>query len=70
MKRRSFVGGTAAGALGLTLAGCRFARVGNEPRLTELAPPFSLTDQGGMTVTREDVVADGPGVVVFYRGFW
>ena len=34
------------------------------------APDFTLPDQAGAPVALADLVAHGPAVVVFYRGFW
>jgi peroxiredoxin len=34
------------------------------------APDFSLRDQRGETVALSALLARGPAVVVFYRGFW
>jgi hypothetical protein len=36
----------------------------------EAAPAFSLPDSQGNQVALSDLVADGPAVVVFYRGHW
>ena len=33
-------------------------------------PPFSLTSASGETVTLDTILADGPAVVVFFRGSW
>ena len=35
-----------------------------------LAPVFELTDTSGATHRLSDLVADGPAVIVFYRGYW
>ncbi|MFT7621373.1 MAG: cytochrome oxidase Cu insertion factor (SCO1/SenC/PrrC family) [Myxococcota bacterium] len=34
------------------------------------ASPFSLPDQTGKTVALSDLLAQGPAVVIFYRGYW
>ena len=34
------------------------------------APPFALPDHTGALVSLERLLARGPVVVVFYRGFW
>jgi cytochrome oxidase Cu insertion factor (SCO1/SenC/PrrC family) len=34
------------------------------------APDFSLPDQRGATTTLAALTANGPAVLVFYRGFW
>jgi cytochrome oxidase Cu insertion factor (SCO1/SenC/PrrC family) len=41
-----------------------------QPPLEAQAPAFELSDQDGRTVTLEGLLADGPAVVVFYRGYW
>jgi peroxiredoxin len=33
-------------------------------------PPFSLADATGQTRTLDELTADGPAVIVFYRGGW
>jgi peroxiredoxin len=35
-----------------------------------LAPEFELNDTSGATHRLSDLIADGPAVVVFYRGYW
>lgn len=35
-----------------------------------VAADFSLRDQNGATVTLDGLLARGPAVLVFYRGFW
>ncbi|MEE4452770.1 peroxiredoxin-like family protein [Novosphingobium resinovorum] len=37
------------------------------PRAGEKVPPFTLVDQDGRPLTREDVLAEGPAVLVFFR---
>lgn len=37
---------------------------------TAKAPEFSLPDADGKTVVLSDLLAKGPAVVVFYRGYW
>jgi len=37
---------------------------------TALAPEFDLQDADGATHRLRDLIADGPAVVVFYRGYW
>jgi len=32
--------------------------------------PFALSDANGQTVTLDEITADGPSVIVFYRGGW
>ncbi|MBK7399595.1 MAG: hypothetical protein IPJ34_25890 [Myxococcales bacterium] len=35
-----------------------------------VAPAFSLPDQNGTPTTLAGLLANGPAVLVFYRGFW
>ena len=52
-------------------AGCGTLQSRGEPlTAADEAAPFSLTSHTGETVTLGDLTADGPAVVVFYRGFW
>jgi hypothetical protein len=37
---------------------------------TAKAPEFSLPDASGNTVALSELLAKGPVVVVFYRGYW
>ena len=46
-----------------------------EPRATPVqaqrrAPDFALPDHTGREVTLRSLLAKGPVVVIFYRGFW
>lgn len=34
------------------------------------APAFDLPDQSGNRVTLDQLLAEGPALVVFYRGYW
>jgi len=57
----------------LVIAGCGWWSL--EPRGTPVqaqrkAPGFSLPDHTGKTVTLSTLLANGPAVVVFYRGHW
>ena len=36
----------------------------------EVAPAFTLPAQDGAQVSLAKAVADGPAVLVFYRGYW
>jgi peroxiredoxin len=50
--------------------GCRL-QTEQKPVATEvMAPDFSLAAHDGRTVTLGALVADGPAVLVFYRGHW
>lgn len=40
------------------------------PSIDELMPDFMLPDQDGRLVTLDDILVDGPAIVVFYRGHW
>lgn len=62
---------TAAAALLLLMASCAtLHRTGDDQPAGAPAPAFSLPDQEGRTVTLAELEADGPAVVVFYRGHW
>lgn len=61
-------------ATALTLAmvapGCRL-QTEQAPAATEApAPAFSLAAHDGRTVSLDDLVARGPAILVFYRGYW
>jgi peroxiredoxin len=36
----------------------------------DVVAPFALPDAGGQTRTLDELIADGPAVIVFYRGGW
>lgn len=40
------------------------------PPAAALAPAFSLEDHRGHAVSLAQITADGPAVLVFYRGHW
>ena len=40
------------------------------PRLGEIAPDFTLADATGAPRRLADLCAEGPLVLVFYRGHW
>jgi peroxiredoxin len=42
----------------------------NAPRPGEMMPPFILPDETGRLVNLESLTAEGPVVVMFYRGHW
>ncbi len=66
--RRRFFAATGALAGGILL-GCH--REGTSiPAGQQVAPAFSASDTAGQTVTLEGMLASGPAVLVFYRGFW
>lgn len=69
MKRRLFL--TVLSAVALTQAlGCRLEPRAAGPAKEAVAPSFELPDHRGNTVSLDRLRADGPAVVVFYRGFW
>ena len=40
------------------------------PVVGKPVPSFILPDQNGQTVSLEEAHADGPALLVFYRGHW
>ncbi len=38
--------------------------------MRERAPAFELLDHNGATVSLTQLIAKGPAIAVFYRGFW
>lgn len=46
------------------------ALLATAPRAGDKLPPFSLTNQHGATTHLEDLLAQGPAVITFYRGGW
>lgn len=42
----------------------------NVPRLGDQAPDFELKDPSGRYVTLDRLTANGPAVIIFYRGGW
>jgi hypothetical protein len=72
-RRRSLLGlaavGLAAAALSVGSLGCLAVRSPGPPEQAP-APPFALQDHRGRTVSLKELTAEGPAVVVFYRGFW
>lgn len=55
----------------LFVARLREAEAGvTAPDIDEPMPEFMLPDQDGRLVTLADILADGPAIVVFYRGHW
>jgi peroxiredoxin len=42
----------------------------NAPRPGEVMPPFMLPDETGRLINLEALIAEGPVVVMFYRGHW
>lgn len=59
----------AAGALVMTGAACLKTR-GPSVALDAPAPEFKLKSNDNRDVELKRLTADGPAVVVFYRGFW
>jgi len=69
MKRRLFL--TLVSAIVLTQAlGCRLEPRAAGPEKEAVAPSFDLPDHRGRSASLDRLRADGPAVVVFYRGFW
>lgn len=53
------------------LPGCITALTVTQPAvITETATPFELPSQLGRSIALHDALANGPVVLVFYRGFW
>jgi hypothetical protein len=53
------------------LPGCITALTVTQPAvITDTATPFDLPSHLGRTIALHDALADGPVVLVFYRGFW
>lgn len=42
----------------------------NAPKLGDIAPSFELRTADGGTFRSDVALADGPLVIVFYRGYW
>ncbi|MBL4688439.1 MAG: redoxin domain-containing protein [Nannocystaceae bacterium] len=67
IQRRNFV----VGVFGLTLwTGCRLRSEGVQRTVQQLAPEFTLPDQGGAAVSLAQLRDASPAIIVFYRGFW
>lgn len=61
------------GILPLAISACFWARVHTAEAPTDTglpAPQFELESHLGGTVSLSSLHADGPAVLVFYRGFW
>lgn len=67
--RRSFVAAILAGALASLGTGCLKTR-GPSVAMDAPAPQFNLRSNDGRDVELKRLIADGPAVIVFYRGFW
>ncbi|HGG56325.1 MAG TPA: hypothetical protein ENK31_00840 [Nannocystis exedens] len=65
--RRSFLAATAGLFFGVV--GCHHEGT-TIPVGTQLAPSFATADAAGQSVSLAGMLAKGPAVVVFYRGFW
>lgn len=66
VSRRALLGGLPLSILG---AGCLSTRGPTVPQ-GAVAPDFTLRSHDGRMVSLDDLVARGPAVLVFYRGFW
>ena len=63
--------GVALTALLTVCVTCAPIRPRDEPLTTERsAPDFLLPDQNGATVTLAALLANGPAIIIFYRGYW
>ena len=76
-RHTSAIGIAAAGALALIAAasgigGCLPKLETRKPakQTAALAPEFELPDSSGEVHRLSDLIAEGPAVVVFYRGYW
>ena len=58
-------------ALAASVASCRKLET-RTPAIEKkaVAPDFELTDTEGRKHSLDEMVASGPAVVVFYRGYW
>jgi len=52
-----------------TASGCLSTRGPTVPKGAK-APDFDLESYDGRHVSLDSLVANGPAVIVFYRGFW
>jgi len=50
--------------------GCALHSTGQPLTVGSVAPEFALSDTEGTTWRLSEMIADGPAVVVFYRGYW
>ncbi len=49
---------------------CALHSTGQPLTVGSTAPDFALPDSQGKTWRLSEMLADGPAVVVFYRGYW
>lgn len=68
LRRRMLLAAVGA-AFALGAVGCLKTRGPSLP-LDAKAPQFKLKSNDGRDVELRRLTADGPAVVVFYRGFW
>jgi hypothetical protein len=54
----------------LALVACRLRSHAGGPALQQRAPAFALPDEDGRSVSLDRLRAQGPAVLVFYRGHW
>lgn len=66
VRRRTFLGALPLLAVS---SSCLSTRGPTVPQ-GQLAPDFSLRSHDGRQVTLDGLVAQGPAVLVFYRGYW
>ncbi|NUP09404.1 MAG: hypothetical protein HOW73_25405 [Polyangiaceae bacterium] len=67
--RRVFVGSVLGLASATVGAGCVSTRGPSVPQ-GAIAPSFTLKSHLGTEVSLDSLTAQGPAVLVFYRGFW
>lgn len=54
----------------LVAAGCAVTTRTTPLGVSDRAPAFSLPDQQGRTTSLNDLLREGPAVILFYRGHW
>ena len=57
-------------AVPLLAQSCALRSTGTPLAVGSTAPGFSLPDTEGTIWQLSEMIADGPAVVVFYRGYW
>ena len=66
----SLLGLSMALAIPLGPAGCRLKTEQPPAAVERVAPELGLPAHDGSTVELADLVANGPAIIVFYRGHW
>ncbi|MEM9454592.1 MAG: hypothetical protein AAGF11_10465 [Myxococcota bacterium] len=59
-----------AATLATAAPGCRLETQSAPATAEATAPGFSLATHDGRTVSLDELVARGPAILVFYRGYW